>query len=125
MMRWAGLMGFKKENNPQPDNSGRMLAVAMQIAEGRYDWALLGYLKASEAGYELAQANAAWMLGQGYGLPVDQSASGHVEPGASPDSPQPSTHKKRLTLQGDDTEVGHTSRLCEPTNICSGRKTTA
>ena len=79
-----------------------MLAVATQFAEGRYDWALLGYLKASEAGYELAQANAAWMLGQGYGLPVDQSASGHVEPGASPDPHEPPTYHKRPTLQGWD-----------------------
>ncbi len=53
----------------------------MQFAEGRHDWALLGYLKASEAGFELAQANAAWMLSHDYGIPPGQSARSYVEPG--------------------------------------------
>lgn len=55
----------------------------VQFAEGRHDWALLGYLKASEAGYELAQANAAWMLSHDFGIPPEQSARSYVEAGKS------------------------------------------
>lgn len=34
---------------------------------GEYDWSLYNYLKAADIGVELAQANAAWMLKEGYG----------------------------------------------------------
>lgn len=53
----------------------------MQYAEGDFPRALMLYLKASEAGYDLAQANAAWMLGQNQGIPSGQSARDFVEPG--------------------------------------------
>lgn len=54
---------------------------AMQYMRGRYDLALLGYLKASELGYERAQANVAYMLSHNEGLPPDHSATGYVQPG--------------------------------------------
>lgn len=50
---------------------------------GKPDLALLGYLKASELGYEEAQANAAWILSQNQGLLPGQSATNYVRPGNS------------------------------------------
>ena len=55
-----------------------------QFAEGNHDQALLGYLKLSEIGYELAQTNAAWMLSRDHGLSAGESARGFVQPGARP-----------------------------------------
>ena len=52
--------------------------------EGKADLALLGYLKASELGYEKAQANAAWILSQNQGIPAGQSATSYVQPGQLP-----------------------------------------
>ena len=49
--------------------------------EGRTDLALMGYLKASELGYQRAQANAAWILNQNQGIPSGQSATSYVQPG--------------------------------------------
>ena len=51
--------------------------------EGRADLALMGYLKASELGYQRAQANAAWILSQNRGIPSGQSATSYVQPGDS------------------------------------------
>lgn len=41
----------------------------------------MGYLKASELGYEKAQANAAWILSQNQGIPLGDSATSYVQPG--------------------------------------------
>ena len=51
----------------------------MQHSSGDYDLALMGYLKAGELGYELAQVNAAWMISKGYGTPytTDQPLQGN------------------------------------------------
>ena len=38
--------------------------------KGDHERALLGYLRGSELGYEIAQLNAAWMISKGYGLPA-------------------------------------------------------
>ena len=54
-----------------------------QFMEGRADLALMGYLKASELGYQRAQANAAWILSQNKGIPPGQSATSYVQPGDS------------------------------------------
>jgi hypothetical protein len=61
----------------------------VQYARGRHDLALLGYLKASELGYEVAQVNVAWLLSQNQGIPVGQSAISYVQPG---ETPPPSLH---------------------------------
>lgn len=62
----------------------------MQYARGRHDLALLGYLKASELGFEAAQVNVAWMLSQNQGIPAGQSAIGYVQPGNPPPPGPPS-----------------------------------
>ena len=51
----------------------------LQYSSGDYDLALMGYLKAGELGYELAQVNAAWMISKGYGTPytTDQPLPGN------------------------------------------------
>ena len=53
----------------------------LQYLKGRADLALMGYLQASELGYEKGQANAAWILSQDEGIPSGQSATSYVKPG--------------------------------------------
>lgn len=40
----------------------------LQYEEGNYGTALGMYLRLAEAGYEVGQSNAAWMLQRGYGI---------------------------------------------------------
>lgn len=53
----------------------------LQYTKGRSDLALMGYLRASELGYEKAQANVAWLLSHNEGIPSGQSATNFVQQG--------------------------------------------